>query len=64
MNTIYVIGEVLSFLGVIILLTGFRKDFKTLNTSQKLGITITTIAVFVPMFVGFIDGFINGVMNS
>ncbi|GAA0696902.1 hypothetical protein GCM10008904_01140 [Paraclostridium ghonii] len=64
MNTIYVIGYVLSFLGVIILLTGFRKDFKTLNTSQKLGITITTIAVIVPMFVGFIEGFINGVMNS
>lgn len=64
MNTIYVIGYVLSFLGVIILLTGFRKDFKTLNTSQKLGITITTIAVIVPFIVRFIDEFIKGFMNS
>lgn len=38
MIIIYVIGSLLSFLGVIILLTGFRKSFGTLNLTQKLGI--------------------------
>jgi pilus assembly protein TadC len=55
MNIIYVIGSCLSFLGVIILLTGFRKSFGALNLTQKLGIFITTIGFVVPFFVGFIS---------
>jgi len=59
MVVLYVIGSFLSFLGVIILLTGFRKSFGTLNLTQKLGIFITSIGVAVPFFVGCINGFIN-----
>lgn len=55
MDSLYVIGGCLSFFGVIILLTGFRKNFGTLNLTQKLGISITSIGVVVPFFVAFIS---------
>jgi len=53
MTAIYIGGSFLSFLGIILLIISFRKDFNKLNIVQKLGIVITTIGVVVPFFVGF-----------
>lgn len=59
MYSIYEIGGSISFLGVIILLTGFRKNFGALNFMQKAGISLATIGAFIPFIEGFIKGFIS-----
>lgn len=59
MDSIYAVGGSISFLGVIILLTGFRKNFGSLNSIQKAGISLATIGAFIPFIDGFIKGFIS-----
>jgi Kef-type K+ transport system membrane component KefB len=61
MDILYTIGSFVSFLGVIFLLIGFKKDFIRLNSVQKIGIILTSIGVAIPFLIGFVDGFLAGV---
>lgn len=61
MNILYILGSFISFLGVIFLLIGFKKDFIRLNSIQKTGIILTFIGVTIPFFIGFVDNFLAGV---
>ena len=61
MDIFYTLGSLLSFIGVIILLIGFKKDFIRLNSTQKTGIILTTLGVAVPFFIGFVNGFLTNI---
>ena len=61
MDIFYTLGSLLSFIGVIILLIGFKKDFIRLNSTQKTGIILTTLGVAVPFFIGFVNGFLANI---
>ncbi|MDK2586818.1 hypothetical protein QOZ83_13215 [Romboutsia sedimentorum] len=61
MDILYILGSFISFLGVIFLLIGFKKDFIHLNSIQKTGIILTFIGVTIPFFIGFVDNFLAGV---
>lgn len=56
---VYVVGSFLSFLGVILLIIAFKNDFKNLNSTQKLGIILTSVGVLIPFLMGTINGIIN-----
>jgi len=56
---IYVVFSFLSTFSVILLILSFRKDFKTLNITQRISIILTSIAVLIPFIIGTIQGFIG-----
>ncbi len=59
MDILYDLGSVVSFLGVIFLLIGFKKDFIRLNSIQKTGIILTFIGVAIPFLIDFVYGFLT-----
>ncbi|MEG0022477.1 MAG: hypothetical protein ACRCYC_00980 [Paraclostridium sp.] len=61
MDILYTLGSFTSFLGVIFLLIGFKKDFIRLNSIQKTGIILTFIGVAIPFLISFVDGFLASV---
>ncbi len=61
MNFLYTLGSFVSFLGVIFLLIGFKKDFNHLNSNQKTGIVLTSIGVAIPFLISFVNGFLTNV---
>lgn len=61
MNILYILGSFVSFLGVIFLLIGFKKEFIRLNSIQKTGIILTFIGVAIPFLIGFIKGFLENI---
>lgn len=64
MDTLYTIGSFFSFLGSIMLLVGFKKNFNRLNSIQKTGIIFTFLGVVIPFLLGFINGFLSYSSNS
>ena len=61
MDILYTLGSFVSFLGVIFLLIGFKKEFIRLNSIQKTGIILTFIGVAIPFLIGFVKGFLESV---
>lgn len=59
MEILYTLGSFVSFLGVIFLLIGFKKEFIHLNSIQKIGIILTFIGVAIPFLIGFVKGFLE-----
>ena len=61
MDILYTLGSFVSFLGVIFLLIGFKKEFIRLNPIQKTGIILTFVGVAIPFLIGFVKGFLENV---
>ncbi|CEN93261.1 hypothetical protein UT300013_08710 [Paraclostridium sordellii] len=61
MDILYNIGSFISFLGIIFLLIGFKKDFIHLKLIKKIGIILAFIGVGIHFFIGFADGFLASI---
>ncbi|CEP48574.1 hypothetical protein [Paraclostridium sordellii] len=61
MDILYNIGSFISFLGIIFLLIGFKKDFINLKLIKKIGIILAFIGVEIHFFIGFADGFLASI---
>lgn len=61
MDILYNIGSFISFVGVIFLLIGFKKDFIHLKSIKKIGITLAFIGVGIHFLIGFVDGFLASI---
>ncbi|CEQ21507.1 Uncharacterised protein [[Clostridium] sordellii] len=61
MDILYNIGSFISFVGVIFLLIGFKKDFIHLKSIKKIGITLAFIGVGIHFLIGFADGFLASI---
>lgn len=56
---LYIIGYYAALIGIIILLTHAKSFFKKLDLLEKIGFTITSIGIIIPIVYGFINGFLH-----
>lgn len=59
MDNLYIILSFLTSFGIVLLICSFWKDFKTLNSFQKISLIIVYIAGLSPMIVGTLQGFLS-----
>lgn len=53
------LGDFCIVLGAIIVLISFSKNFKSLTSIQKLGLTSLALGILIPTSIDFINGFIS-----